>query len=453
MRNSTLKILLAHSAVDLGNAGPDYIFGFGSVRIVAAIDFMRLANFRESSVGQGGSASYVVNVPSGTAQLKLTLAWDDFPGTPNVVPALVNDLDLRVFDPSSNQSFPWTLNPASPSSPAVRTVRNSRDNIEQVVVDNPAAGVWTVEVFGFNVPQGPQPFSICASPNLGDGGPCTLPATPTGVTASDATSCSAVSVAWSAAAGASSYEIWRSAVDDSGTAAQIGTDSASPFDDTSATPGVSYFYWVTATNACGVSGFSNSDSGLRDATPTPAPTGVSASDGTSCTTVTVSWSAVAGATSYQIWRNTVNNSATAAQIATDTASPYDDATAAAATTYFYWVRAVGPCGTSAFGTPDSGARGSGSAPAAPGRVRATDGACNAVTVTWRASSGATSYQVWRGTSTNSANAVLIGTSTTLSFVDTSPFPGATYHYWAKAVNSCGISGFSNRDRGNSVQCP
>ncbi|HEX6882428.1 MAG TPA: S8 family serine peptidase [Planctomycetota bacterium] len=453
MRNSTLKILLAHTAVDLGNVGPDYVFGYGSVRIVAAIDFMRLGNFRESSVGQGGVVSYEVNVPAGTPQLKVTLAWDDFQGTPNVVPSLINDLDLRVFSPTSVQAFPWTLNPASPSTPPVRTARNSRDNLEQVLVDNPAAGTWTIEVQGFNVPQGPQSFSICASPNLGEGGPCTLPDVPTGVAASDATSCSAVTVSWTAAAGASSYQIWRSTTNDSGTAASIGTDGASPFDDTTAAPGTTYFYWVTGANACGSSGYSASDAGSRDASTTPAPTGVLASDGTSCTTVTVSWNAVAAATSYQIWRNTVNNSATASQIASDSASPYDDTTAAAGTTYFYWVRAVGPCGVSGFSNSDSGARGSGSAPPAPSRVRATDGACNAVTVTWRAASGATGYQIWRGTSTNSASAVQIGTSSTLSFVDTTAFPGAQYYYWAKATNSCGTSGFSNRDRGSSVQCP
>jgi len=453
MRNSTLKILLAHTAVDLGNAGPDYQFGYGSVRIVAAIDFMRLGDFREASVSQGGVVSYVVTVPAATPQLKILLAWDDFPGTPNVVPSLINDLDLRVFSPSSVQAFPWTLNPANPGGLAVRTTRNSRDNLEQVLVDNPAAGTWTVEVFGFNVPQGPQPFSICASPDLADGGPCTPPEAPLGVAASDATSCAVVTVSWSASAGASSYEIWRNTVDNSGTAIQIATDTASPYDDATALVGTTYFYWVRAVSVCGTSVFSNSDAGSRDPNPTPAPTGVAASDGTSCSAVTVSWTAVGGATSYQIWRNTVNNSGTATQIATDTASPYDDTTAVAGTTYFFWVRAVGPCGTSAFSNSDAGSRASGSSPSAPSRVKATDGDCNSVTVTWRAASGATGYQIWRGTTMNSANAVLIGTSTTLSFVDTTGTPGVTYFYWVKATNPCGTSGFSNRDRGSSIQCP
>ncbi len=169
-RNSTLKILLAHTAVDLGNTGPDYIYGYGSIRAREAIDFMRSGSFEENQVAQGQAASYQVNVPAGTSELKITLAWDDPAGTPNVNPALVNDLDLVVHSPSGTRSYPWTLNPASPSSPAVRSAADHINNIEQVLVDNPASGTWTVQVQGTSVPQGPQVFSVCASPALGTGG-------------------------------------------------------------------------------------------------------------------------------------------------------------------------------------------------------------------------------------------------------------------------------------------
>ncbi len=165
MRNSTLKILLAHTAVDLGNVGPDYQYGYGSVRVKDAIDFMRTQNFLEDQVSQGDVFQVLVSVDAGE-QLKVTLAWDDYPGTPNVNPALVNDLDLRVYDPSMTQHYPWTLNPTSPASPAVRTQADHVNNIEQVKVDAPTPGVWRVEVYGYNVPQGPQPFSLCASPQL-----------------------------------------------------------------------------------------------------------------------------------------------------------------------------------------------------------------------------------------------------------------------------------------------
>ena len=117
------------------------------------------------------------------------------------------------------------------------------------------------------------------------------------------------------------------------------------------------------------------------------------------------------------------------------------------------MRADGPCGTSAFSASDSGLRGTGADPSSPTRVKATDGDCNSVLVNWRAASGATGYEVWRGTSTNSANASLIGTSATLTFVDTTGSAGVIYFYWAKATNACGTSGFSNRDRGSFVNCP
>jgi subtilisin family serine protease len=188
-RNSTLKAWLAHSAVDRGNAGPDYQFGYGSVRIQAAIDLMRTGAFVENSVSQGATYSRTVVVTAGDPELRVTLAWDDPPGTPNVSPALVNDLDLRVYSPTSVQAYPWTLGGiANPSAAAVRTQANHVDNIEQVLVSNPAAGTWTIQVYGYNVPQGPQTFSLVGdgAVNVGtsisfpSGRPATLaPGTPT----------------------------------------------------------------------------------------------------------------------------------------------------------------------------------------------------------------------------------------------------------------------------------
>ncbi|MFP6630198.1 MAG: S8 family serine peptidase [Myxococcota bacterium] len=165
-RNSTLKILFAHNAVDLGNAGPDHQAGYGSVRGQQTVDFMRDGNFLEDEVGQG--ETFLLNVPVGVSdsELKVTLAWDDVPGTPNVDPALVNDLDIRAISPSNTTHYPWTLDPAAPSNPAVQTQPNRVDNIEQVLVTGPEPGVWRVEVFGFSVPQGPQSFSVAASPSL-----------------------------------------------------------------------------------------------------------------------------------------------------------------------------------------------------------------------------------------------------------------------------------------------
>ena len=168
--NSTLKVLLAHTAAERGNAGPDYQFGYGSIRAKDAIDFMRLGNFREGSLlEQGDHARWSVTVGGGDPELRLTLAWDDAPATPNVFGSLVNDLDLVVRDPLGAQHHVWTLDPLAPSLPAVRTGPDRVNNIEQVRVTAPMAGTWQVEVRGFEVPEGPQSFSLASSHALVDG--------------------------------------------------------------------------------------------------------------------------------------------------------------------------------------------------------------------------------------------------------------------------------------------
>lgn len=165
-KGATVKAMWCHTALDIANPGPDYQSGYGSAKTQPAIDFMRSGNFIEESVGNGGAYNLVVVVQPGDPEMKVTLAWDDFPGTPNINPNLVNDLDLVVHSPSGTRFFPWSLNPANPSADAVQTMENHLDNIEQVLVNNPEPGGWLIEVRGTAVPEGPQTFSLCASPFL-----------------------------------------------------------------------------------------------------------------------------------------------------------------------------------------------------------------------------------------------------------------------------------------------
>jgi subtilisin family serine protease len=167
-RNSMVKALLAHTAVDLGNAGPDYIFGHGSVRAQAAIEQLRAGTSRllENTVGQGDAVAYKVTIPPGTPQAKFTIAWDDPRGTGNTITGVINDLDLMVFDPTGKREFPFTLDGANPAVAAVRTKDNLLDNSEQVAVNAPIPGEWIVQVRGLIVPQGPQAFALASSHNL-----------------------------------------------------------------------------------------------------------------------------------------------------------------------------------------------------------------------------------------------------------------------------------------------
>ncbi|MBN2308298.1 MAG: S8 family serine peptidase, partial [Candidatus Hydrogenedentes bacterium] len=165
-RNATIKALLAHNAVDLGRPGPDYSHGYGSVRAQATIECMRRDGFVEGAVDHGASEDYAVVIESAVPALKATLAWDDFPGTENTARDLINDLDLVAIAPDGRtRHLPWHLDPGHPDAPATRGPRDDLNNMEQVLVENPAPGTWTVRVTGASVPYGPQKFSLVATPS------------------------------------------------------------------------------------------------------------------------------------------------------------------------------------------------------------------------------------------------------------------------------------------------
>jgi subtilisin family serine protease len=153
--NQLMKVILSHTAVDLFNTGPDNQTGYGSIRAIDAIEFTRAGNWDEDSVFDGGVKTYSLDVAPGESELKITLAWDDAPGTPNVSRALVNDLDLVVIDPSGGRHFPWTIPLGSPGSPAVQTSEDHLNNIEQVQVANPQAGPLVDRDRRDRCPRGP----------------------------------------------------------------------------------------------------------------------------------------------------------------------------------------------------------------------------------------------------------------------------------------------------------
>jgi subtilisin family serine protease len=162
-RNSLLRSMLAQTAVDLGNTGPDYQTGYGSIRAKSAADLIIEERFVEDLVDQDEIYTFSLNVLT-EADVKATLAWDDPAGTPDVNPVLVNDLDLRIIGPDTTVYYPWTLDPANPGSPAVQTVRDGVNNIEQVFIPNATPGTYTVEIEGFNIASGSaQPFGVATS--------------------------------------------------------------------------------------------------------------------------------------------------------------------------------------------------------------------------------------------------------------------------------------------------
>ena len=176
--------------------------------------------------------------------------------------------------------------------------------------------------------------------------PATVPAAPTNLTA--AAGNTQVALSWSAAAGATSYNIYRSTT--SGTEVKIATNPATitttSYIDTGLTNGTTYYYKVTAVNSAGESGLSGEVSAKPVLTVPAAPTNLTAAAGN--TQVALSWSAATGATSYNIYRSTT--SGTEVKIATNpvtiTTASYTDTGLTNGTRYYYKVTAVNSAGES-----------------------------------------------------------------------------------------------------------
>lgn len=170
------------------------------------------------------------------------------------------------------------------------------------------------------------------------------PTIPTNIIASDGTDLDKVIISWSASENTDDYKVFRSYRNDSTSATQVGSieHPSIKYDDTSANPGVKYYYWVKACNAFHCSDFSASDSGWRGtglSTPT-APIGLSASDGEFENKVKITWYEVGGANYYQVFRNEFNNPNLDSIIADSITNwSYDDLTAERGKEYYYWVKA------------------------------------------------------------------------------------------------------------------
>ena len=272
---------------------------------------------------------------------------------------------------------------------------------------------------------------------------------PTGVAATDGSFTDRVNVSWASAAGAGFYGVYRATTNNSGSATLISTPpSFSPYSDTTASIGIQYFYWVKAcSTSTGCSDLSISDPGYRAIT---APTGVAATDGTYTDQVQVSWNYVTGATIYEVWRNTSNNTGSAAVIASPTTSPFSDTTASIGVQYYYWIKGCSTPGCSAFSSFDPGYR----AITAPTDVSATDGTYpDRVTISWSTTTGATSYQIWRNTSDSTGTAIPIGSPTTSPANDSSLGAGVLYYYWVKGCSATGCSAYSTSDSGYRALTP
>lgn len=160
-----LKALLCNSADDLGNKGPDYIYGFGRLNARKAASIITQKAYFSDSLAQGQEKSFQITIPSGIERLKVLLAWTDPAASPLSTQSLVNNLDIEIESPNANIHYPWLLDTSATqvNQPAFRASASQRDsinNVEQISIETPAAGIYTIKIKGTNIPMGQQPFHV-----------------------------------------------------------------------------------------------------------------------------------------------------------------------------------------------------------------------------------------------------------------------------------------------------
>ena len=111
-----------------------------------------------SGLGTGDRLIYKVDVTSTASPLKFTLVWTDPPASPPAGQLVRNDLDLVVTAPNGTvyKGNQWTADninvPGDMESAPNPAGRDSRNNVEGVLIRSPQIGEYRFEIQGANVP-------------------------------------------------------------------------------------------------------------------------------------------------------------------------------------------------------------------------------------------------------------------------------------------------------------
>ncbi|MBS1690244.1 MAG: S8 family serine peptidase, partial [Bacteroidetes bacterium] len=161
-RSDLLKALLLNGSTDIGNPGPDYRYGFGFLNLYRSLQILDNHHYTTNVMSStSGTQSFTISVPANTSVLKVMLYWHDTAASPLSSNQLVNDLDLSVNGPSSVLHRPLVLDTTLTN--ILNNATEAEDhvnNCEQITINNPSAGNYTINIKAFSLPSLVQPYVV-----------------------------------------------------------------------------------------------------------------------------------------------------------------------------------------------------------------------------------------------------------------------------------------------------
>lgn len=153
------KNLMANSADDIGNVGPDFRFGFGRINGKRAVQIIDSGWYKTDSIKNNSIHYDTIQIPKGLFRTKVMLCWNDLAATGAARPSLINDLDLEIIDSGGTIYKTWVLDTVNCNNIALRG-RDSLNNIEQITLDNPKSGRFIIAIKGRRITSAFQTYSL-----------------------------------------------------------------------------------------------------------------------------------------------------------------------------------------------------------------------------------------------------------------------------------------------------
>lgn len=181
-----LRAMLVNSSVDMtaypspNKLPPNTNEGFGrilldnSVYLAGDARKLLIKDVRRTdpaSLSTGSVSTTSFRVQSTSQALGITMAFSDAPATIPTSFAPVNNINLRVIDPSGNVYLGNVINATSGQSQTGGTA-DAINSIEHFILNAPAVGIWRAEVVGASVNVSTQGFGLVITGDVASFNPC-----------------------------------------------------------------------------------------------------------------------------------------------------------------------------------------------------------------------------------------------------------------------------------------